>query len=87
MKKIMLIPGLLLSLSAVAEIAPPPANYTIAADDTVIDATGQVNDDPEQVVDLTSTEVPTVKSEVKQVETEVQQDWQTRHDDAMLTAH
>jgi hypothetical protein len=87
MKYILILCCLAIPFSAVADIVPPPANYSIAADDTVIDATGQVNDDPEQVLRLTTTEVPTVKNEVKQVESKVEQDWKTRLDNAKLTAH
>lgn len=87
MKTILFLIGLGMSFSVIADIEPPPANYSIAVDDTVIDASGQVNDDPEQVVKLTTTEIPVVKNEVKQVEEKVEEDWQTRINDAALTNH
>ncbi len=86
MKTILILGCFAIPFYAVADIVPPPANYSIAADDTVIDATGQVNDDPEQVISLTPTEIPVVQNNDRQVDTKVELDWKLRDDSAGSTS-
>ena len=85
MKKLQIVSFWLLSFSAFADITPPPANYTMSGD-VVIDANGEINDDPEQPVSLTGTEAPQVQSNLDAVNSNQEQNWIKRHEGCQLRA-
>jgi hypothetical protein len=67
----------LLSYPAVAEIVPPPPNYTVSGD-TVIDSQGEQNDDPQHAVTLTTQEAPVVNANDTVVDNNLLQSWIVR---------
>jgi hypothetical protein len=77
MKSIMIMMCCTLSFSVFADIQPPPPNYTIVSNNTV-DSNGEINDDPEQTVAITSTEKSTVDNAVTQADANIKLRWKKR---------
>lgn len=83
MKIIVTIICCVLSMSAMAAIDGPAANYTINS--TSIEPTdviGELNDDPDQTTTATSTEKTTIDTDIVNRTSEKNKEWKSRKDSA-----
>lgn len=79
MKLITMLAFCTLSFSVLADIAPPPPNYTkLTTVDDAIDVIGEIDDDPEQEVVLTAAESVVVKTDITQSKNDLKKIWQLR---------
>jgi hypothetical protein len=86
MRFILILLGCLGTWSSFAAIDPPLPNYTIDGAGNIVDANGEIDDDPEQQTALTTNEIQAITGTITQADATLKARWLKRQQVAKTRA-